>query len=222
MVASAVGIITAVPPCAACAAQHDLVLEHQRVVRIAGRRHVARDQPLARGGIRHRVQDPVLPVQRLAREVHLRHQARQPHLAEDREMDVRRAPPAVLGRHRVGARLDGAQLERAAFVGHQARRAVEIRIGRRMVVVVGVDVAAGGIRLPDLHHRAADGRAVLVQHAHAQVHQLADRLRGAVPGDVAAEQFHAPRHLQRAGQLRERRRRAARAARADCASGVCG
>ena len=147
-------------------------------------------------------------VERLAGEEHLRDEARQPHPAPHREVDVRRPPPVPRIGHRVGARLDGADLDRARLVGEHARRAVEVRVDRRVVVVVRMDVAPGGVALPHLDHRPADRRAVLVDHPQAQMHQLADRLLRAVAGDVGAELREALRLLVRRGQLGARERAA--------------
>src|SRR5262245_1418185 len=101
-------------------------------------------------------------------------------------MDVRRAPPAVGVGHRIGGRLDGAQPDAAVLVGREARRAVEVRIRRRIVAVVGMYVLAGRVAVPDLHQRAGHRDAALVHDAYAHVDQLADGAPRALAGEIAA------------------------------------
>src|SRR5205807_10425105 len=94
------------------------------------------------------------------------------------------------------------QLDEAGLVRDHARRTVKIRIDRSIVRIVGVDVLAGGVAVPDLHRRAADRGAVLVDDARAQVDQLADRALLPMAGEVAAQRLEAAQHLLRAAQLR--------------------
>ncbi len=151
--------------------------------------------------IADRVEDRIGIVQRLAGKEHLRHQAREPHPAPHREVHVRRPPPARGIGHRVGGGLDGAQLDQPTIPRDKARGAVEVRIGRRIVGVVGMDVLAGGIAMPDFDHRSGDRRAVLVDHARAQVDQLAERALRAMAGKIAAHAAQAPRQVLRTGKL---------------------
>src|SRR5207302_2871933 len=113
-----------------------------------------------------------------------------------------RPPPAAFARHRVRAGLDGAQLDEAGLVRDHARRAVKIRIDRSIVRIVGMDVLAGGVAVPDLHRRATDRGTVLVDDAGAQVDQLADGALLTMAGEVAAHRLEAPQHLLWAAQLR--------------------
>src|SRR5215212_8981523 len=83
---------------ALASAHHELVLEDHF---ISLGRYQSGDAALARGGVAHRVEDGVGFVERLAREEHLRDQAREPYAAPYREMHVRRAPPAARIGHRV-------------------------------------------------------------------------------------------------------------------------
>ena len=66
----------------------------------------ARDQPLARLRVAHRVEDRVLREQRVAGEVHLRHQPLGERAPEQREVDVRGPPGVGVVAPRVGAGLD--------------------------------------------------------------------------------------------------------------------
>ena len=60
----------------------------------------------------------------------------------------------------------------------------EVRIERRVVLVVLVRVAAGGIRLPDFDQRVAHGAAVFVHHAPLDDDPLAERLAGVLAGQI--------------------------------------
>jgi len=75
-------------------------------------------------------------------EIHLRDQARQHARAEQRKMDMRRAPRIVVVRPRVGAGLDGLELVPALGVGDGTPGAGEVRVERRVVQIARVVVAA--------------------------------------------------------------------------------
>ena len=149
----------------------------------------ARCSGRARRGSRTAFRIAIALVERLAGEEHLGHEAREPHAAPDREMDVRRAPPAVGVGNRIGARLDGAKLDATRVVGQEARGAVEVRILRGVVRVVRMDVLARGVAVPDLDHRAGNRRPVLVDDAHPQVDELAERPSCALRGEIGAGGF---------------------------------
>ena len=113
-----------------------------------------RRRPTSRSRVRaRRVEDRVLREQRVAREVHLRHQPLGERAPEDREVDVRRPPGVVVVAPRIGAGLDRHELERAVGAGEAAPEPGEVRVQRRGVLVALVAVAAGGVALPDLHER---------------------------------------------------------------------
>ena len=69
-------------------------------------------------------------------------------LAENLEMDVGGAN--VAPRRRIGAGLDRAQIVAAVLVGLDHGKALEARIERRRIVVVGMRIAAEAVGLPDL------------------------------------------------------------------------
>ena len=76
----------------------------------------------------------------------------------------------------IRAGLDRDEAVAAVGVRERPPRAGEVRVERRRVLVALVDVAAGGVRLPDLEQRAADRAAVLVEHAPGDDDPLAERL----------------------------------------------
>ena len=114
-------------------------------------------------------------------------------MAEDREVDVRRPPGIVVIAPRIGAGLDGDEFVIAVLVGHGAAGAGEIRIERRRVLIDDMDVAAGGIGLPDFDQRIRHRARVLVEHMAVHDDALAERLavlpclvRSSSPGRIAS------------------------------------
>ena len=107
---------------------------------------------------------------------------------------------------RIGARLDRVEAVAALVVGDAAAGAEEIRIERRVVLVGLVDVAPGGVRLPDLDQGVGHGAPVLVEHAAGHHDALAERLAvlGGVPGEVVIELAQGVVAVHGPGQLRER------------------
>ena len=86
-------------------------------------------------------------------------------------MDMGRPDPA--SGDRVGAGLDGLEGVDSVFVGHGLAEAQEVRVLRRRVRIGGVDIAALGVRLPDLDHGAPDGPAILVRDPPRHVDDVA-------------------------------------------------
>ena len=66
-----------------------------------------------------------------------------------------------------------------------------------------MDVAAGGVRLPDLDQRVRDRPAVLVDDAADDDDALAERLAGMLAREVAVVLAHALMAVDRAGELRQ-------------------
>ena len=87
-----------------------------------------------------------------------------------------------------------------------AAGAGEVGIERRGVLVDGVDVAAGGVALPDLDQRVGHGPSVLVEHAALDDDALAQRLAGVLRGEVGLLRLDVGVAVDRAGDLRQRLR----------------
>src|SRR5438067_7467259 len=87
------------------APKHNVPLVGERPVRYGRLGIEARYEPLAAGLMRDRLQDRIPHYQRVAREIHLRHQATSEQVAEEREMDVRGSPGVRVILPRVGAGL---------------------------------------------------------------------------------------------------------------------
>ena len=126
-------------------------------------------QAIARCRIGDRHQDPVQRVERVARKIHLGDQPRQRGGPQHREVDMRRAPPGIRHRHRIGPGLDGEEAVAAVVIRQHPAIADEIGVERRVARVDRVEVAAGGIGLPQFHHGAAYRPAVLIQHPAADM-----------------------------------------------------
>src|SRR5918997_4127771 len=99
------------------AAQHDVPAVGERPLRPGGLQVERRDHALASLRVRDRVEDRVLVEQGVVREVHLRDEPLGESVAEQREVDVGRAPRVVVVAPRVGARLDRGERVLALVVG---------------------------------------------------------------------------------------------------------
>src|SRR3546814_2123437 len=89
--------------------------------------------------------DRVEREQRIAGEVHLRHQARRDAGAEQREVDVVGPPGIGVVAPGIGAGLHRIEAVDTLCVGDAASAAEEVGIERRVVLVRLMDVAAGGV-----------------------------------------------------------------------------
>ena len=97
---------------------------------------------------------------------------------------MRRPPRVEVVLPRVGAGLDRGEAVGAVGAGDAAADAGEVRVERRRVLVALVDVAAGGVGLPDLHELAAHRAAVAVEHPPGDDDALAERLAVVLDGEV--------------------------------------
>src|SRR5260221_6872744 len=116
-------------------AQHDVEAIGERVRRPSVLEIEGRDQPRARLLVGEAVVHGIEAQQRIPGKVHLRHHAGQEGLAEQREMDVRRAPGVVVVAPRVLARPDRDETVTAQGVRHRTPCAGEIRIEWCIVIV---------------------------------------------------------------------------------------
>ena len=156
--------------------------------------------------VRDGVHDRTDRDQRIALEIHLGDQPLREAGAEQREMDMGRAPAVDVVAPRVGAGLHGAEIIIAVLVGERAPAAAEIRIDRGEIGVVLVPVASGGIGLPEFHQRVGDRLAVLVQHLAVHDDAFTDRLAGlgVVADQIVVEQADIVVAENRAGDFRQR------------------
>ncbi len=88
---------------------------------------------------------------------------------------------------RVGAGLDGGEPVAAVRVGQAAPHPGEVRVDRGRVLVALVDVAPGGVGLPDLHQLVGHRPPVAVEHPPGDDHPLADRVAAVGDGEVGLE-----------------------------------
>ena len=85
---------------------------------------------------------------------------------------------------RICARLDRDEAVAALVVGEAPAGAGEVGVERRGVIVPRVDIATGGVRLPDLDQGAAHRPSVGVGDPAAQDYPLAQRLTRMLPRQV--------------------------------------
>src|SRR5436309_4082124 len=167
--------------------QHDIPAVSERPLRYGRLGIEARYEPLAAGLIRDRLQDRIPHHQRVAREIHLRRQSTSEQVAEEREMDVRRSPRVAMILPRIGAGLDRDEAIAALRVSQAAAGSAEVGVQWCGVLVILVKVAAGGIGLPDLNHRARYRSAITVEQPTRDNNALDNRLARVLAGQVVVQ-----------------------------------
>src|SRR5262245_15423645 len=187
-------------------AQHDVKAEAKRPIGDGVLQIETRDHALARLFVGHRIEDGIEWKQAVAREVHLRHQARKEGVAKHREVNVVRAPRIVMIAPRVGTRLHGDKAVVALVVGNGTPCPGEIRIERRRMLVDVVDVAAASIRLPDFHQGIGNRALVFVEHMAVHDDAFAQRFALVLPGEVGIAFLHGAVAIDRPGQFGKRLR----------------
>src|SRR3989449_5466016 len=189
------------------AAQHDVEAVGERPFRNGVLPVERRDQASARFLVGDRVVHRVVLEQRVSRKIHLRDHAREERGAEQREMDVRRAPGIVVVAPGILARPNADEAVAAFGVGHGAPGAGEVRIERCIVLIGAVRVAPRRVRLPDFDQGVRHRLAVLVEHAPAHDNALADRLAPVLAGESVVGRLGVGVGENQAGQLGQRLRR---------------
>src|SRR5699024_6160328 len=106
---------------------------------------------------------------------------------EEREVDMGRPPRVVVVLPRVRARLDRGERVRAVIAGQGASDTGEVRVDRGRVLVALVDVATGGVRLPDLDELIADRPTLTVEDPPGDADALADGFAVGLDGQVRFE-----------------------------------
>jgi len=76
---------------------------------------------------------------------------------------------------RIGSRLDGKKTVAALSISQRSPASAEIRIERRIVLIVSVPVTARRVRLPQFHKRSAHRLPVFIENASAHHDSLACR-----------------------------------------------
>src|SRR5438046_625674 len=102
-------------------------------------------------------------------------------------MDVRRPPRVAMILPWIGAGLDRNEAIAAFGISQAAAGSAEVGVQWSGVLVILVEVAAGGIGLPDLHDRAPHRAAITVEHATRDDNALADRVPRVPAGQVVVE-----------------------------------
>src|SRR5271157_1159499 len=144
------------------ATQHNIKAEAKRDLR-SGRRPIEnRNQALARGFDGHTVIDGVEFEQRIAGEIHLRDKARGESGAEHREVDVLRAPGVVMIPPGIRAWANGDKTVAAFIISKGLPHSREIEIDRSIMLIRFVQIASGGIGLPNIHKTRRNAPAIFI------------------------------------------------------------
>ena len=77
-------------------------------------------------------------------------------------------------------RLDRAEIVLAAGAGEEPPKPLEVRVSPGMIVAAGVQIDPVVVNLPNLNQSIANGVALGVEDASAQVRDFSDRRRDAI------------------------------------------
>src|SRR6266508_2784668 len=121
-------------------------------------------------------------------------------------MEMRRPPRVRMIEPRIGAGLDREITIFTLLIGHAASRADEIRIQRRIMLVDGMMITAGGVRLPNLDERIWHWPSPFLQHASDDNDPLAHRffVRTGGPREIVFSGLQFDVAKKRPGNLRQR------------------
>src|SRR4030095_8595037 len=104
--------------------------------------------------------------------------------AEQREVDVCRAPSVAVVLPWVRPRLDRRKPVGPVIPGQAPADSGEVRINRRRMLVALVQVPAAGVGLPDLYQLTADRPTISVQHPAGDDDPLSNRLTAVLDRQV--------------------------------------
>ena len=121
-----------------------------------------RDEAVAGTFIGGAAENRVVGHQRIAGEIHLRDRTRGECRAENGKVNVRGAPGVVMVLPWIRPGLDGDEAIATFGVSDGVAAAGEVGIERRVVLIDGVRVTAGGIGLPDFNERVRERPAVFI------------------------------------------------------------
>ena len=137
--------------------------------------------------------------------------------AEQRKMNMSRAPGVVVIAPRIRARLDGYEAVKSVLVCQGSSCSGEVRIKRRRVVVLFMRVPSRGIGLPDFNETIRYGAPIAIQNSSSNCDALSQRLPHMLNREVVISRTdirmaeHWPRDLGKSmGQDDQRVRRRAR------------
>jgi len=95
-----------------------------------------------------------------------------------------RAPGVVMIFPRIGAGTNGDKAVAAFFVGEGASFTGEVRVERRVVLVVFVKIPASCVGLPDFDEGVADRPAVFIENSAADGDEFAEWLALVLAGQI--------------------------------------
>src|SRR5215470_4483185 len=122
-----------------------------------------RNQALAGTFVCGAVENRICRQKWVAGEIHLCHEPGCECGAKYREVDVRRPLGIVVITPRIASRPDGDEPVAVLVIGESTIETSEIRIERGVVLILRVQVAACGIRLPNLHQGVWDRMCLVVE-----------------------------------------------------------
>src|SRR5262249_41157818 len=148
----------------------------------------------------------VEPEKGIAREIHLCNEPRQKRRSEQGKVNMSGTPCVGMIAPRIGAGLDAHETIAPFLIGHSAAGACKIRIKGGRVLVLFMDIPAGGVRLPYLDEGIRDRAAILIGHAACDDDALAQGLPRMLLGEVATVLPKSAMAKERSCQLGQRLR----------------
>src|SRR5437016_2855280 len=137
--------------------QHNVELVPQRPFRLRALEVEAGDQAFASFLIGDRLKDRIKGKKRIARKIHLGNQPGRERRPQQRKMYVAGPPRIGVVLPGIGARLNGYKSVEAVRIREGAACPSEVGIKRSWVTVLDVQVASGGVGLPDLNQGVRNG-----------------------------------------------------------------
>src|SRR5579859_1950731 len=119
-------------------------------------------------------------------------------------MNVGRPPRVGMIFPGISARLYGNKFVKTIRVSKSASGAGEVGIEGRWVVVFDVQVAPGGIGLPDFNQSVRQRVTIIIEHAPADDDALAQRFSRMLAGQIAVAFAEIGMSINRAGHLADR------------------
>src|SRR5207302_9822075 len=123
----------------------------------------AGDEALAGFFVGDRLGDGIEGKKRIAGKIHLGDQPGGKCRSQQREMNVGGPPGVGMVSPGISARFDSDEFVEAIGIGEGASCSSEVGIERSWMVVVDVQIASGGIGLPDFNQGVGNGTSIVVQ-----------------------------------------------------------
>lgn len=119
-------------------------------------------------------------------------------------MDVRRAPRIVVISPRVTAWLYRHEPITAVLIRQRVATTCKARIQRSIVLIAGMQVPPGSVRLPEFYQRVRDGSRIFIEYAAAHDDPLSQRLSFMLAGEIYDGRGNVLRRKLRTRHFRKR------------------